>query len=119
MSTSSENEWDQQDEQPEQPEQKGPYVTLPVGLYDQMARVYYLWKAGYMQKVAPDAKTKTDEGVGVQKEVLDPEPAGHDGADTDRRITVAVRPDLPVDYAEVSETDLKGLAQEAEDAERS
>lgn len=116
MSTAGENEWD---EQGEQPEQKGPYVTLPVGLFDQMARVYYLWRSGYMQKVAPDAKTKTDEGVGVKPEVLDPEPAGHNGEDTDRRITVAVRPDLPVDYAEVSETDLKDLAQEAEDAERS
>ena len=109
--------FDRSDDEPK--EQAGPYVTLPVGLYDQMARVYYLWRAGYMQKVVPNAETKTEEGVGVKQESLDPEPAGHDGEDVDRRITVAARPDLPVDYGEVSETDLKTLAQEAEDAERS
>ena len=109
-------EQDELGEQGEQPEQAGPYVTLPVGLYDQMARVYYLWRAGHMQEVVPDAETKTDEGVGVQQEDLDPEPAGHNGEDVDRRVAIVVRPGLPTGFEEMSEDSLKTMAQEAEDA---
>lgn len=96
------------------------YVTLPVGLYDQMARVYYLYRAGSIID-KPDEAQPPPAGVGTQSKVSDLEPARDVGATVDEKIrvttTAALRPGVPEGYQLATEEELNQIGAD-EDAAR-
>ena len=95
----------------------GAYVTLPVGLYDQMAKVYYLWRAGHLTET--QSAEAEEASVGVEPKVSDLEPAGDGGTENgEQRVLVDMHPCVPQGFTPATDEELGLIKQGDDDAAR-